>query len=290
MSFQITEAFVQQFADNFRHVAQQMQSRLERCVSIEPNIVGMSKSVNRLGQRTAQRRTQRHADTPINDQPHSTRFVDLFDWDDGDMIDDLDKVRMLVDPTSDYVKAMVAALNRAKDDEIIAAFGGGSRSTQGGTVIQLPATQKIAVGGTGLTKAKIIQARKLFRKNEADNHAGEELFITYTAQAAADILADTTLTSADYLAGRFLQEGDVEGKWMGFTWVPSERTPYDGATRRLYAWTKSGMILGKGKDITTKVGEDPGKGFNTRVYAKMAVGAVRVEEEKVVEISVTEAA
>ncbi|MNH47127.1 hypothetical protein D3C79_1102080 [compost metagenome] len=50
------------------------------------------------------------------------------------------------------------------------------------------------------------------------------------------------------------------------------------------------MILGKGKDVTTKVGEDPGKGFNTRVYAKMAIGAVRVEEEKVVEISVTEAA
>ena len=229
MSQQITEAFVQQFADNFRHLAQQMTSRFETRVSIEPNIVGMSKSVNRLGQRTAQRRTQRHADTPINDQPHSTRFVDLFDWDDGDMIDDQDKIRMLVDPTSDYVKAMVAALNRAKDDVIIASMGGNSRSTTGNVI--LPVAQKIVVGGTGLTKAKIIQARKLFRRNEADNHNGEELFITYTAAAAADILADATLTSADYMAGKFLQEGDVEGKWMGFTWIPSERTPYDGATR-----------------------------------------------------------
>ena len=288
MSQQITEAFVQQFADNFRHLAQQMTSRFETRVSIEPNIVGMSKSVNRLGQRTAQRRTQRHADTPINDQPHSTRFVDLFDWDDGDMIDDQDKIRMLVDPTSDYVKAMVAALNRAKDDVIIASMGGNSRSTTGNVI--LPVAQKIVVGGTGLTKAKIIQARKLFRRNEADNHNGEELFITYTAAAAADILADATLTSADYMAGKFLQEGDVEGKWMGFTWIPSERTPYDGATRRLYAWAKSGVTLGKGADITTKVGEDPGKGFNVRIYAKHSIGAVRTEEEKVVEIAVTEAA
>ncbi|WP_153381657.1 MULTISPECIES: phage capsid protein [Pseudomonas] len=288
MSQQITEAFVQQFADNFRHLAQQMTSRFETRVSIEPNIVGMSKSVNRLGQRTAQRRTQRHADTPINDQPHSTRFVDLFDWDDGDMIDDQDKIRMLVDPTSDYVKAMVAALNRAKDDVIIASMGGSSRSTTGNVI--LPVAQKIAVGGTGLTKAKIIQARKIFRRNEADNHNGEELFITYTAAAAADILADATLTSADYMAGKFLQEGDVEGKWMGFTWIPSERTPYDGATRRLYAWAKSGVTLGKGADITTKVGEDPGKGFNVRIYAKQSIGAVRTEEEKVVEIAVTEAA
>lgn len=286
MSFQITEAFVQQFADNFRHLAQQMRSRLEPCVSIEPNIVGMSKSINRLGQRTAQRRTQRHGDTPINDQPHSTRFVDLFDWEDGDMIDDQDNIRMLVDPQSDYVKAMVASLNRAKDDVIITALGGNSRSTTGNII--LPSAQKIAVGGTGLTKAKIIQARRLFRKNEADNHNGEELFITYTAAAAADILADTTLTSADYMAAKFLQEGDVEGKWMGFTWIPSERTPLSSGTRMLYAFAKSGVTLGKGADITTKVGEDPGKGFNTRVYAKMSIGAVRVEEEKVVEIAVTE--
>lgn len=286
MSFQITEAFVQQFADNFRHVAQQTMSRFETRVTIEPNIVGMSKSVNRLGQRTAKRRTTRHGDTPINDQPHSTRFVDLFDWEDGDMIDDQDKIRMLIDPTSDYVKAMVASLNRAKDDVIISSMGGLSRATTGNII--LPATQKIAVGGTGLTKAKIIQARKLFRRNEADNHNGEELFITYTASAAADILADATLTSADYLAGKFLQDGDVEGKWMGFTWIPSERTPLSGSTRLLYAWAKSGVTLGKGADITTKVGEDPGKGFNTRVYAKMSIGSVRVEEEKVVEIAAVE--
>ncbi|MEE5046305.1 phage capsid protein [Pseudomonas alliivorans] len=288
MSQQITEAFVQQFADNFRHLAQQMTSRFETRVTIEPNIVGMSKSVNRLGQRTAQRRTQRHADTPINDQPHSTRYVDLFDWDDGDMLDDQDKIRMLVDPTSDYVKAMVAALNRAKDDVIIAAMGGSSRSTTGNII--LPPVQKIAVGGTGLTKAKILQTRKMFRRNEADNHNGEELFFAYSAQAAADVLADPTLTSADYLAGKFLQEGDVEGKWMGFTWIPSERTPYDGATRRLYAWAKSGVTLGKGADIQTNVGPDPSKGFNTRIYAKQSIGAVRTEEEKVVEISVVEAA
>lgn len=285
MSQQITEAFVQQFADNFKHVAQQKMSRFEHAVTIEPNIVGMSKSVNRLGQRTAQRRTQRHGDTPINDQPHSTRFVDLYDWEDGDMVDDQDKIRMLVDPTSDYVQAMVAGMNRAKDDVIISAFGGGSRSTQIGTVIQLPASQKIAVGGTGLTKAKIIQAKKIFRLNEADEEAGEELFMAYHANALTDILADTQLTSADFMAVKMLQEGTLKGTWMGFNWIPSERLPKTGSTRFCYAWAKSGMVLGKGQEITTKVGEDPGKGFNVRIYAKQSLGSVRVEEEKVVEIA-----
>ena len=79
MSQQITEAFVQQFDDNFKHVAQQKKSRFESTVTPEGPIVGISKSINRLGQRTAQRRTTRHSDTPLNDQPHSTRFLDLFD-------------------------------------------------------------------------------------------------------------------------------------------------------------------------------------------------------------------
>lgn len=286
MSQQITEAFVQQFADNFIHVAQQKTSRFEPCVTIEPNIRGMSKSINRLGQRTATRRTSRHGDTPINDQPHSTRYVDLFDWEDGDMIDDQDKIRMLTDPQSEYVQAMVASLNRAKDDVIVTALGGFSRSSTGN--ILLPSTQKIAVGGAGLTKAKLIQAKKLFRGNEADEEAGEELYITYSSQALADILADTTLTSADFLAGQMLQSGTLKGKWLGFNWIPSERTPKSGTTRYLYAWAKSGVVLGKGEDITTKVGEDPGKGFNVRIYAKMSIGAVRVEEEKVVEIAALE--
>ncbi|WP_431482241.1 phage capsid protein [Pseudomonas solani] len=286
MSQQITEAFVQQFADNFKHVAQQKMSRLESCVTIEPNIVGMSKSINRLGQRTAQRRTSRHGDTPINDQPHSTRYVDLYDWEDGDMVDDQDKIRMLVDPTSDYVNAMVSGLNRAKDDVIISSLGGSARATSGSII--LPSSQKIAVGGTGLTKAKIIQAKKIFRANEADEEAGEELYMVYSATALADILADTTLTSADFLAGQMLQSGTLKGKWMGFNWIPSERCPKASTTRYLYAFAKSGVVLGKSKEITTKVGEDPGKGFNVRVYAKMSIGSVRVEEEKVVEIAVNE--
>ena len=286
MSQYITEAFVQQFADNFMHTVQQKTSRFESTVLVEAGIKGMSKSINRLGQRTAQRRLTRHADTPINDQPHSTRYVDLFDWEDGDMIDDQDKIRMLVDPTSEYVTAMVAALNRAKDDVIIGALGGNSRSSTGN--IALPAAQKIVHGGTGLSKAKIIQAKKLFRAAEADEEDGEDLYIGYSSAALADILADTTLTSADFLAGQMLQSGTLKGKWMGFNWVPSERFVKASTTRFLYAWAKSGVKLGVGENVMTRMGEDPGKGFNVRAYAKMSIGAVRVEEEKVVEIQCTE--
>lgn len=287
MSQQVTEAFVQQFDSTFRHLAQQMQSRLRGFVRVETGIVGESKSINRLGKRKMQRRLSRHGDTPLNDQPHSTRYIDLVDYEDGDMVDDQDKLRMLVDPTSDYLRSMVAAANREQDIVIIDALGGQSRSKTGG-MIDLPASQKIAVGGTGLTKAKIIQAKKMFRQNEADEENGEELVMIYSSDALTDVLSDTTLTSADFLAGKMLQEGSLKGKWMGFNWIPSEQLPKVGNTRYLYAFAKSGVALGIGQDMVHKVGPDPTKGFNNRVYIKESIGATRVEEEKVVEIACDE--
>lgn len=283
MSQFVTEAFAQQFADTFRLVAQQMPSRLESAVMLEPNIRGISKTVNRLGRRTAARRTARHADTPLNDQPHSTRFIDLFDWEDGDLIDDQDKLRMLVDPTSDYLKGMIAALNRAKDQVIIDAAVGAAR-TAAATTVALPAGQRILVGGTGLTKAKIFQAKRFFRRAEADEESGEELYFVYSAAAMADVLADTQLTSADFQAVQMIQQGSLKGTWMGFRWIPSELLPIASTTRTNIAFAKSGLALGMGEDIVTKVGEDPSKSFATRVYAKMTIGAVRVEEEKVVAV------
>jgi hypothetical protein len=283
MSNFVTEAFAQQFADTFKLVAQQMPSRLESAVMLEPNIRGISKTVNRLGRRTANRRTARHSDTPLNDQPHSTRFIDLFDWEDGDLIDDQDKLRMLVDPTSDYLKGMIAALNRAKDQVVIDAAVGAARSAAA-TTVALPAGQRILVAGTGLTKAKIFQAKRFFRRAEADEESGEELYFVYSAAAMADVLADTQLTSADFQAVQMIQQGSLKGTWMGFRWIPSELLPIATTTRTNIAFAKSGICLGMGEDIVTKVGEDPSKSFATRVYAKMTIGAVRVEEEKVVAV------
>lgn len=286
MSNQITEAFVQQFANTYLHVAQQMPSRLQSAVTLESNIVGMSKSVNRLGRRTMQRRTTRHGDTPINDQPHSTRFIDLFDFEDGDMIDQQDKLRLLVDPTSFYIQSMVAAANRQKDQVVVDAALGPARSTTGN--IALPAGQRIVAGGTGLTRAKIITAKKLFRAAEADEQNGEELYFVYGREGMEDVLLDTTLTSSDFMAVKMLQQGDTSGQWAGFRWIPLELCPINGTTRSLFAFAKTGLALGLGQDIVTEVGKDPGKGFNHRVYTKLSIGAVRIEEEKVVEVQITE--
>lgn len=88
--------------------------------------------------------------------------------------------------------------------------------------VALPASQKIVAGGTGMTKAKLIAAKAMFRRNECDEQNGEGLFITYNADMLTQILSDTTLTSADFMAVKMLQEGAVSGNWLGFKWLAYE--------------------------------------------------------------------
>lgn len=296
MSNQITEAFRQQFADNFMHVAQQSESRLEGAVTLVPNIQGSSKSINRLGKRTAQRRTVRHGDTPINEQAHSTRYIDLYDWEDGDMIDDFDIVRTLIDPKSDYVKAMINGMNRAKDNVIITALGAAART--GASTTASLATANRQLTSAALNKAKLVAAREYFRANECDEESGEELCLVINSSMLGDLLNDSSLSTAEYNTIADWHNGNVKtGKVMGFRLIHSEQLPavtttsgpggtgvYPATGWVAYAFAKSGVALGIGKDKTINVGVDASRGFNTRVYAKMALGAVRVEEEKVYEI------
>lgn len=286
MSFQVTEAFVQAFSANFIHLAQQTESRLGSRVRLEPGIVGDSKKINRIGATAAQKRTTRHGDTPLIETPHSTRWIDLDDYEWADLVDELDKKKMLADPTSDYLKAGVAAMNRSKDDVIYAAARGSARTASGSTA--LPAAQKVAVGAAGLTKAKIIGTKKLFRANEADEENGEQLYFTYGAEQMEDVLGDTTLTSSDFMSVQMLQEGKVGKRWMGFEWIPFERASKVTNDRFQIAWAKSGVALGVGAEVMTRLTERSDKSYALQPYARMSIGAVRVEEAKVVEIACLE--
>lgn len=284
MSFQVTEAFVQAFSSNFMHLAQQQESRLASRVTVESGIVGDSKKMSRIGSTAAQKKTTRHGDTPLIETPHSTRWVDLDDYEWADLVDSLDKKKMLADPTSDYTKAGVAAMNRSKDKVIYDAARGTARTLSGTQA--LTSAQKIAHGSAGLTKAKIIQAKKIFRGNEADEENGESLHFQYTDLALEDVMSDTSLTSSDFTNVMMLQSGTLKGRWMGFEWVPYQQTSNDGTTYYLIAWAKSGVVLGVGAEITTRLSERADKSYAMQPYASMSLGAVRMEEAKVVEIAI----
>jgi hypothetical protein len=286
MSVQITTAFVEQYKSNVFHLAQQKGSKLRDAVRTE-SIVGKSHFFERIGSTAAVKRTSRHADTPRVDTPHSRRKVTMDDYDWADLIDDSDKVRLLISPQSEYAKAGAYAMGRTMDDVIIAAATGNAfGGVSGGSTIALPAGQKIAHGSTGLTIAKLISAKE--KLDAANVDPDEARVLVCSAKQISDLLGTTQITSADFNSVKALVQGDID-TFMGFKFIRSERLGLDGnSNRQVLAFTNTSMGLALGKDIQTKISERADKNYSTQVYLCMTIGATRVEDEKVIEIACTE--
>ena len=286
MSTQITTAFVEQYKSNVFHLAQQKGSKLRDAVRTE-SIVGKSHFFERIGSTAAVKRTSRHADTPRVDTPHSRRKVTMDDYDWADLIDDSDKVRLLISPQSEYAKAGAYAMGRTMDDVIIAAATGNAfGGVSGGSTIALPAGQKIAHGSTGLTIAKLISAKE--KLDAANVDPDEARTIVCSAKQISDLLGTTQITSADFNSVKALVQGDID-TFMGFKFIRSERLGTDSnGNRQVLAFTNTSMGLALGKDIQTKISERADKNYSTQVYLCMTIGATRVEDEKVIEIACTE--
>jgi hypothetical protein len=295
MSFQITTAFVDQFGSTLMHLAQQKGSRLRQFVESE-SVRGEQAFFDQLGSTEARVRTTRHGDSPLISTPHARRRVTMLDYEWGDMIDDQDKLRTLIDPANGYVQAGMWALGRSIDDVIISAATGTSYTgPKGLTAVPLPATQKIAVtiGGTGgascgLNVAKLIAAKSLFGKNDVDVEAGNMTFVV-SQQQLDDLLAVTEVRSADYNSVKALVRGEVD-TYMGFKFVRTQRLVLDSTTdvRSCFCFVKDGIKLGIGADMVSRVAERADKSFNWYAYAKMTLGGTRMEEVKVVEVACDE--
>ena len=287
MSTQVTTAFVQQYSANVQMLSQQMGSRLRDAVRVE-NMTGKNAFFDQVGKATAQKRTTRHADTPQIDTPHARRRVSLVDYEYADLIDDQDKVRMLIDPTSAYAQAAAAAMGRAMDDEIIAsALGTAYTGETGSTATALPAGQQIANGGADMSLAKLRQAKKIL--DLADVDPSIPRYIAVGPDQIEALLADTNVTSSDFNTVKALVQGEVN-QFMGFNFIVTNRLAKSGNIRSCFAWAEDGLALAVGRDVMARIDERSDKGYSTQVYYCMSIGATRMEEEKVVQIDCDESA
>jgi hypothetical protein len=289
MSFNITTHFVQQYTTNVQLLLQQKGSKLRNCVTVGSYTGKAAKAIEQVGPVTAQKRTIRHGDTPLISTPADARWVFPVDYEWADLIDDQDKLRMLIDPTSSYSQNGAYALGRAMDDEIISAFFADAKTGENGsTTTVFGANQDVTVatgstGATGLNIAKLREAKKILMANEVDID-NDPLFCIITAEQHDDLLNEAQAISLDYNTRPVLVDGKITA-FMGFNFVHTERLPLNSSTqRRVPAFAKSGMHLGLFNDINTMISERADKGYATQVYVKGTFGATRTEEGKVVEI------
>ena len=286
MSTQITTAFVNQFSSNVQMLSQQMGSLLRTAVDSE-SVNGEKAFFDQVGAASAVLRTSRHADTPLVETPHSRRMVTMSDYEYADLIDDQDKVRLLVDPTSTYSRAAAAAMGRAMDDVIItAALGTANTGKDGSTSTALPAGQKIAHGSAGLTIAKLVSAKELLDAASVDPSIPR--YIVVSPKQISDLLNNTTVTSSDFNTVKALAQGEINS-FVGFQFIVSNRLNTDSnSDRQVIAFASDGIKLAVGKEPAARIDERADKSYSTQVYYCQTIGATRMEEEKVVEIACSE--
>lgn len=303
----ITEAYVLQFANNIFHLSQQKGSLLQPFVRSE-SINGKAKSFNRLGPTAAQKKQGRHAPTPNNSIDHDTRWVGMVDYQWAHFVDPTDLLRMLIDPTSDYVMAAMWAMGRSKDDVIInKAFADVvTGEERDGTQAHPDSVKYAANNGTAFSNLNVrtLRAiRKMFRSNEVDESI--PLYAAVTSSQIESLLGQTEVTSADYNTVRALVQGEVDS-FMGFKFVDIERlqttagrtilaSPTTGAVgsgssvaganfRSCIFWAQDGLLLATGQEVKSRIDERPDLSYSTQAYAEMSIDAVRMEEVKVVEV------
>lgn len=293
MSIQITTAFVQQYSANVQMLAQQKGSKLRDLVRVE-TINGKQAFFDQLGPTAARRRTSRHSDTPRMDTPHARRRCALEDFDWADMIDNEDKVRTLTDPTSSYAMNAAMAMGRAMDEVIIDAMRGSAFTGEtGSTPVVLPSGSKVAVAATGLTLAKLLAAKSIMDGADID---GEGRMIAVTNKQLTDLLNVTEVKSADYNSVKALVEGSIN-TFLGFNFIRVDGLRIDGTKilpfvtgndRAVMAWQRDNVILGIGANPNARITERADKNYSTQVFFSMSVGAVRMQETAVVEVSALE--
>ena len=286
MSTQITTAFVEQYSSNVTMLSQQMGSKLRGAVDVE-TIKGKNAFFDQIGVTSASIRSSRHGNTPQIDTPHSRRRVSLADYEWADLIDDQDKVRMLIDPTSSYAKAAAAAMGRSMDDVIIAAMNADAATgVAGGTTTALPSSQKISTAQQtdGLTIAKLLSAKFILDNNDVDPSL--KRFFVCGPKQIQDLLNTTEVKSSDFNTVKALAQGDINS-FLGFEFIMSTRLPFDATNtddRLCFGFTEDAIKLAIGKDIAARIDERADKSYATQVYYCMSIGATRMNETGVVQV------
>lgn len=288
----ITAAFVQQFHDTYDVAAMQNESRLLKTIVNRGKIEGESFTINDMGQVEMSPSGNRFGDTTWTIPDAGVRTALMADWDLFIPIEARDLPKLKANPQDKYMKNLISARNRKIDDIIYQALVGGvtrttvaDNGTKSTATVALPAGQ-IVLSGFGTLKQKIIKAKSLFRKNECDEHNGEQIYILYTSDMLSSILSDTTLTSADFMAGKMLQEGDVGGKWMGVNWIPYQKLNQGASAGELRTvmYTGSAAHFGDANITGFDISKRPDKKNISQVGGVHSFGAGRANELKVVAI------
>jgi hypothetical protein len=277
----------QQFSRNVVPLAQQQYSKFYSTVMQKSDVNAKSFSQDQIGQWSMTAKGGLNVDTPENDPNLQRRWAYIETYHDARLLDRSINLQILSDPKSEMTMNAARAIGRQMDDVIYAAALGTARSGEnGGTNNTLPAGQIILNAGTNLTVDKIRQAGQILDDADVDEWDRTAWISPDGIQA---LLGDPEATSADYMNVKALVNGSIN-TFYGFNIVKTTRLTVASNIRECVFFQGSGICAGTPEMLYIRTDERNDKSYSWQVYYELNVGAVRLEEEKVVQVDIDETA
>jgi hypothetical protein len=307
----IPEGFVDQFDSTLYHLLQQTESKFEQAVDIKPITNAEDKAFDAIGKLGLTEKTGSNPQTPHRDITTERRWVNTTPYHDSVLIDRDDDMNRIIEPTSDIMTEYVAAINRKKDDIILAAIDGAvvsGRTSKGGTTITWASqdgnvkytgkdtgrtiahdcsTANCVASDTGLTIEKIELVREYFAYNDAPDNI--PIWGAISPRQATNLFGQNEYVSGDYNTSKPLAVGRIIRGWHGINWIVSTKivggtnNDVDGDTDvvRCPFWLQNGLILGVQDMISTEITIESTLSYSKQIYVHMNMGAMRRDEDRV---------
>lgn len=299
-TYSVPEHHISMFTANVRDSLRKMGGLIKPLVSQGSYKGEKVQLVNFIGPVEFIERDTPFSDTKLTEAEHTSRWLTGKEYDCAILIDRLDTLKMIYDPTNPYVQRMREAAARKEDEIVMDKFFAIAKAGKDGTTnVAFPSQDIVAHGGTRMSVAKLRALRKLIKKRHVDLRTVRP-YIAVTSEQIDDLLGEVVVGSSDYNSVKPLESGEVTG-FMGFTFVPYEENGNsldgrgipeftDGAdnVRRLPVWLPDGMHFGTWDNLTIIINNRPDKNNIKQIHATFTAGATRVEEGKVFQLQVVE--
>jgi len=221
----------------------------------------------------------------------------------ADLIDDQDRLRMLIDPESAYTQNQLSGLRRAQDDEIISALGASVTTGEDGstTVTNYAVDECRLINGSGaiatagsahsdtdaspLTIEKLLSCKQLLDDAEVDKD--RQRYFATNPFNINQFMNQTEVKSSDFNTSKPLANG-ILYQFAGFTFLESTRLVYDTTETdciKSYAFAAGSISYSAPQDPKVSISIRHDLSDSVQVYCVQTCGAVRNEGPAVVEIN-----
>lgn len=284
MSYTKSDIFVNSYNAILHHLSEQEGAKLKGLFAEEVK-TGEKHFFDRIGSKAVSEISSLGSPIVQTDSGFTRRMCTVADFYDSELVSDIEKMQLLVDPTNPIVRAMKNAHDRNYDDVVIAALLGTAATGKTGSGSEVFDTDNvIAHGSTGLTLAKFLQGLRIFEEYDVDTDRND-IYCLLSPKGKEDLLAITNYISTDFqlaptLAGRMLPT------FRGVKFVTTNRIPnIDGSNFRAIMCTGDSLRIAKHSEPTVSIDKRVDLvNHPFQIYTGSSIGAVRMEENLVVDI------